>query len=828
MNLAKLALRMLWRDGRSGELTILALALLIAVTSSTSITLFASRLQATMTDQAAEFLAADLVITSHADLPEAWLKKSAEFQLNQAQTAEFTSVLMEHDEILLAGIKAVSSAYPLRGHLKTSTTDYLSEHIEAHGPPAGEAWVEKRVLSTLKLKLGESLTVGEKALTVSKIITYEPDKRGDLYSLAPRVMINNQDLAATNVLQPGSHVHYAHQFSGDPTKISQFKQWVKPQLNLAQRIMDVHEDRPELGSALERAERYLGLSSIVVIIISGVAIAMATRRYTERHLDSTAIMRCLGCRHNTVLYLFLGQFIILGLLVSSLGCSFGWLLQEFLFTMLKNLLPHTLGQPSLLALFMGLLTGITVLLGFALPPLLQLRQVTPVRVLRHDLVPLAASGWLVYGIATALIVTLIWRYTNDLKMTVTLFSVGLAVLLGLGLLTRGGLLLARGLLPRMSLNWRFGLQSLLRNNQATTSQILAFTITLVAMALTFVVRNDLLDTWQKQLPDQAPNHFALNLFSDQLPALQSQMQAQGIKSNAFFPVVRGRLIEINNTPVQQLVSKDTQGESATHRELSLTSTTELPEENTVIKGSWWSAQPQPNQVSVEQKLAESLKIGLGDQLLFIIGGQKLSATVSSIRALRWDTMKPNFYMIFSPNTLAAYPTTYITSFYLPASQKNYLNQLVKSFPAVTILEVDQILQQFKTLLKQLTAAINYVLYFALMAGFTVLFSAIYATLDNRIYESALLRTFGAGRGLLRLTHLIEFGLIGLFSGLLAIIVTESMLYALYSRVLHITYHPAWQLWLTLPLLSMLAVSLVGSWAVRKVVSVPPIRVLRDS
>jgi putative ABC transport system permease protein len=828
MNPAKLALRMLWRDGRSGELTILALALLIAVTSSTSITLFASRLQATMTDQAAEFLAADLVITSHADLPEAWLKKSAEFQLNQAQTAEFTSVLMEHDEILLAGIKSVSQAYPLRGHLKSSTTDYLSEHIEAHGPSAGEAWVEKRVLSALKLKLGEPLTVGEKALTVSKIITYEPDKRGDLYSLAPRVMINNQDLAATNVLQPGSHVHYAHQFSGDPTKINQFKQWVKPQLNLAQRIMDVHEDRPELGSALERAERYLGLSSIVVIIISGVAIAMATRRYTERHLDSTAIMRCLGCRQNTVLYLFLGQFIILGLLVSSLGCGFGWLLQEFLFTMLKNLLPQTLGQPSVLALFMGLLTGITVLLGFALPPLLQLRQVTPVRVLRRDLAPLAASGWLVYGIATGLIVTLIWRYTNDLKMTATLFSVGLAVLLGLGLLTRGSLLLARGLLPHMNLNWRFGLQSLLRNNQATTSQILAFTITLVAMALTFVVRNDLLDTWQKQLPDQAPNHFALNLFSDQLPTLQSQMQAQGIKSNAFFPVVRGRLIEINNTPVQQLVSKDTQGESATHRELSLTSTTELPEENTVIKGSWWSEQPQPNQVSVEQKLAESLKIGLGDQLLFVIGGQKLSATVSSIRALRWDTMKPNFYLIFSPNTLAAYPTTYITSFYLPASKKNYLNQLVKSFPAVTILEVDQILQQFKTLLKQLTAAINYVLYFALMAGFTVLFSAIYATLDNRIYESALLRTFGAGRGLLRLTHLIEFGLIGLFSGLLAIIVTEIMLYALYSRVLHITYQPVWQLWVTLPLLSMLAVSLVGSWAVRKVVSVPPIQVLRDS
>ncbi len=828
MNLFKLALRMLWRDSRAGELTILCLALLIAVTGSTSISLFANRLQRTMTDQAAEFLAADLVITSHADLPEAWLEKAGQYQLNQAQTAEFSSVIMEHDELLLAGVKAVSNTYPLRGNLKTSTTDYLSEQVEKHGPDKGQAWVEKRILSALKLKLGDTLTVGEKALTVVKVITYEPDKRGDLYSLAPRVIINLQDLVATNVIQPGSHVHYAFQFSGDLAKIAEFKRWVKPQLDLAQRIMDVHEDRPELGSALDRAERYLGLSSIVVIIISGVAIAMATRRYTERHLDTTAIMRCLGCKQNTILYLFLSQFILLGLFVSSLGCAFGWLLQQSLFAMLKNLLPQTLAQPSLLAVFIGLLTGITVLLGFALPPLLRLKKVTPVRVLRRDLEPLSPSGWLVYGVAASLIVGLIWQYANDLKMTATIFSIGLVLLVVLGFLIRGSLMLTKRFLPLMSLNWRFGLQGLVRNKQATTSQILAFTITLVAMALTFVVRNDLLDMWQKQLPDQAPNHFALNIFADQLPDLKTQMKAQGINSSQFFPIVRGRLIEINNTPVQKIVSKDTQGENATHRELSLTSAMDLPEENTIIKGNWWPAKPQANQVSVEEKLAESLKIGVGDKLLFIIGGQKLTASVASIRALQWDTMKPNFYMIFSPGTITAFPTTYITSFYLPESQKNYLNKLVNSFPSVTILEVDQILQQFKTLLKQLTAAINYVLYFALMAGFTVLFSAIYSTLDNRIYESALLRTFGANRKLLRITHLIEFGLIGLFSGVLAIIVTEALLYALYSSVLHIPYQPAFQVWLTLPALSVLAVSAVGCWAVRKVVNVPPLRVLRDS
>lgn len=828
MRLLTLALRMLRRDARAGELTILCLALFIAVTSSTAITLFADRLQRTMTDQAAEFLAADLVITSHAELADDLLSQASQLQLKQSRTAEFSSVIMENDELLLTGVKAVSDAYPLRGYLKTGGIDYSNEIIETQGPLPGQVWLEKRVLSALKVKLGDKITVGEKRLTIGKIITYEPDKRGDLYSLAPRVMMNFADLAATNVIQPGSHVHYAFQFSGDPAGIAEFKRWVKPKLNLAQRIMDVHEDRPELGSALDRAERYLGLTSVVVIIIAGVAIAMATRRYSERHLDSTAILRCLGCKQNEVLGLFIAQFALLGLLTCVFGCLAGWMMQEVLFKLLKNLLPPTVSQPGWLAAAMGLLTGMTVLLGFALPPLLRLKKVSPARVLRRDLTPLPPSAWLVYGLAGMIIAVLIWRYTGDLKMTFTLFSAGLGLLLLLTLLVRLMLILARRALPWLNLSWRFGLQGLVRHTQSSTSQILAFNITLVAMALTFVVRNDLLDIWQKQLPAEAPNHFMLNVFAGQVPDIQAGFQAENIQGSRFYPVVRGRLTEINQIPVQKVVSKDSQGESATHRELSLTWSADLPAENTVVEGQWWTANPAPNQVSVEQKLAESLKVNKGDQLLFIIGGQKLTATVASIRALQWDTMKPNFYMIFSPGTLDAYPTTYISSFYLPGTKKTYLNQLVKKFPAVTILEVDLILQQFKTVLKQLTAAINYLLYFALAAGLTVLFSAIYSTLDNRIFESALLRTFGADRKLLRSTHFIEFGLLGLASGLLAVLITETLLYVLYSKVLHITYHPAWYLWFSLPALGFIFVSVAGSWAVRRVINTPPLKVLRET
>ncbi|WP_027158697.1 ABC transporter permease [Methylobacter luteus] len=821
-----LALRLLWRDSRSGELTILVLALIIAVTSSTAISLFADRLQRTMTTQAAEFLAADLVISSTAPIPELWLAKASQLKLDQAQTVEFSSVLMEKDELLLAGIKSVSALYPLRGYLKTTTSDYSAETSVDKGPEPGTAWVDKRILSALKLNLGDALTVGEKKLTVSRIITYEPDKRGDFYSFSPRVMINQQDLEATGVIQPGSHVHYFFQFSGDSKSLSAFNRWVKPQLNPSQRLMDIHEDRPELGSALSRAERYLGLSSIVVILIAGVAIAMATRRYTERHFNTTAILRCLGCKQREILWLYSCQFVVLGLLASAAGCLLGWFAQEALFHLLRNLLPAQVANPGLLAIFFGFITGMVILLGFALPPILRLKQVSALRVLRRDLEPLPSSAWLIYGLAIGLVSVLIWRYTDDIKMTATIIGVGLLALLLLGLMVYGVLTVSRRLLPHMSLIWRFGLQGLFRNSRASVSQILAFSMTLVAMVLSFTVRTDLLDNWHKQLPEHAPNHFALNIFPDQQQAFQQELDQWQVTGSRFYPVVRGRLVEINHTPVQQVVSKDTQGENATHRELSLTWSKELPEDNKITAGRWWQSD-KTGLVSVEQKLAKSLKIKLGDQLTFTVGSEQFEATVSSLRDLQWDTMKPNFYMIFSPGTLESYPSTFITSFYLPEAQKNFLNDLVKKFPSTTLLEVDLILQQFKTILTQLTAAINYLLYFALLAGFTVLFAAVYTTLDDRVYDGALMRTLGANRAFLRKTHLIEFTLLGLISGLLAVLISEIILYTLYTQVMHMEYVPNIYLWVIMPLIGALFVGLAGYWGVRDVVNKSPLLVLRE-
>ena len=825
MNRFILAMRLLKRDARSGELTLLALALLIAVASSTTISLFVDRLQRTLALQAAEFLAGDLVVTSPAPIPDSWLEQAKSMDLRLSQTTEFSSVLLENQQMLLASIKAVSQSYPLRGFLKTRSQLGNEENTQFQGPAAGTAWVEQRVLSALNLNPGDSLTIGEKPLRIAQILTYEPDKRGDFYSFSPRVMINQADLQATGVIQPGSRVHYFFQFSGQDQSLNQLKQTLKPQLNPSQRILDIHEDRPELGSALQRAERYLGLCSVVVTLIAGVAIAMAAGRYSERHFNTSALLRCLGCRQSEILQLFALQFLVLGTLASATGCALGWLGQTGLFYLLKSLLPEQLANPGLLALGMGFITGMVILLGFTLPPLLRLQQVSPLRVLRRELEPLPSKAWLIYLLAISLLSAMIWQYSNDWRITANIMGVGMLALLTMGVLVNGLLHLARRILPRLPLTLRFGLQGILRNRQTSISQILAFSITLAAMNLSFVVRNDLIEQWQQQLPDKAPNHFALNILPEQRQAFQNHLNQARIETNDLYPVIRGRLVAVNHEPVQKRVSKDTQGEAATQRELSLTWAQRIPADNQITTGSAWSVD-QTGLVSVEQKLADNLAIQVGDELQFTIGSAQVSAKVANIRSLQWDTMKPNFYMIFSPGTLDAFPTTYLTSFFLPDSQKDFLNQLIKSYPATTILEVAQILKQFKTILTQLTQAIDLLLYLALLAGILVLLTAVYATLDKRIHEGALLRTLGAKGYWLRKTHILEFGLLGSLAGALGAIITQAILYVLYSRILNMPYQTSLISWLLIPVMGCLSVCVAGFWGVREVVNHSPMRVLR--
>ncbi|KJV07209.1 ABC transporter permease [Methylocucumis oryzae] len=821
-----LSLRLLWRDTRSGELSLLLIALILAVACTSAITLFSERLERSMQKQTAEFIAADLAIASPDEIPDAWQAKAEQLGLQLAHTLDFTSVIVHNDDMLLASVKAVTEKYPLRGALKTIITDYHAEQIENHGPAPGKAWVDERVLSALHIKLSDNITVGELALSVEKIITYEPDRQVGFFSMSPRVLINNSDLPATHILQPGSHVHYFFQFSGSESALNSFKTWLKPQLTPSQRLLDIEQDRPEVGSALSRAERYVSLAGLLVIIIAGVAIAMSASRYAERHFDNVALLRCFGCSQNAILGLFISQLISLGLIACSLGIGLGWLTQHVLFLLLQDILPKPLADTDLTVASYGFVIGFLLLIGFGVAPLTRLRHVSPLRVLRRDLAPMPTNTWISIGLSLIIISLLLWHYTQDLRMTAIILGVGSVSVSLLSALIFLILRATQQVSAHTPLIWRLTLRSLLQQPTATLSQIMAFAISLSAMSLCYSIGNDLLKNWQQQLPTQAPNHFALNIFPEQLSTFQQLLNQQQLTSSRFYPVVRGRIISINEQPVQRFVRKDSAGENATHRELNLTWSNELPEDNQINQGQWWSS-VKPGLVSVEQKLADSLSITLGDQLEFTIGSEHIKAEVASIRSLRWDSMKPNFLMIFSPGTLNEQPHTFITSFYLPDDQKNVLNQIMQSFPNATLLDVAPLLTQFKTIVLQLSQALNFILYFALAAGFTVMFAALQTSLDARKQTGAIMRTFGASRKLLVTSQRLEFALLGAIAGLIAVTLSEILLYALYTQLLDLSYHINLVLALSVPTLASVLLSFTGSWSLRRVVNQAPLKVLRE-
>ncbi|WP_045226537.1 ABC transporter permease [Methyloterricola oryzae] len=824
-----LALRLVRRDWHSGELLVLMLALLIAVASATAVSLLGHRLTRTMTLQAAEFLAADLSVRDHDPLPADWDEEARTLGLRHARTVEFSSVLVENEDMLLCGIKAVSPGYPLRGALRSTLTDMTAETATQEVPEPGTAWVEQRVLTSLNLAVGQTIHVGDQPLTVTRILTHEPDRRGELWSLSPRVLMNLADLEATHVLQPGSHAHFYAMYAGDEPAVRALKARLKPRLAATQQLVDVHEDRPEVGNAINRAERYLGLSSIVIVLIAGVAVAMSARRYSERHFDMTAMLKCLGASKAEVLRLYLFQFLAIGLAGSLAGCALGFVAQEGVLYFLARMLPHSLASPAWYAPLFGAAVGLLILLGFALPPVLQLRGLSPLRVLRRDLAPLPPSGWLVYGLAAAALAVLIWRYTEDGRMTAMVLGIGFAALAGTGLVALGLLRGSRLLLPRLGLSWRFGLQNLTRQPRLAVTQILAFSLTLVAMQISVLVRTELIQEWRQQLPEQAPNQFALNLFETDLAHFQALSEREGFKTSAYYPVIRGRLTAVNGEDVHRIATKESQGEAAINRDLSLTYSGELPPDNRILQGRWWNDWTPGNEpgVSVEAKLAESLGIRLGDRLSFTLGDRSLVARVASLRSVRWDAMTPNFYMIFEPGALKDHARTYITSFYVPPEQKSALSRLAKAFPAVTLLDVEALLKQFQTILREVTLAIEFVLAFALAAGITVLFAAVRATLDSRLREDALLRAMGASRKLLRRSQWLEFCALGFLSGVLSTAIAELIAWSLFVRVFDLEPHVHWEMWLSVPLLGAASVGVAGYLNTRVVVREAPWKALRD-
>ncbi|MEB3902099.1 ABC transporter permease [Pseudomonas putida] len=826
--LVGLALRQLLRDARSNEVRVLFFALLVAVAASTAIGYFGARLNGAMQLRASEFLGADLVVQGSSPAREDQIAAGKAAGLQHAQVVEFTSVVGADAGIELSSVKAADAAYPLRGQLRSAATPYGAQ-TPGGGPAPGEAWVEARLLVALGLSIGDIIDVGSKTLRMTRVLTYEPDRAGNFYSLTPRVLMNIADLEATGVIQPGSRVSYRELWRGTPQALMQYRQGLEKGLAANQRLLDTRDGNRQIGGALGKAERYLNMASLVAVLLAGVAVALSASRYAARRLDASALLRCLGLSRHQALGLYCLQLAMLGLVAALVGALLGWLAQLGLFALLHGLVPGDVPPGGVAPALAGVGTGLVALAGFALPPLAALGRVPPLRVLRRDLLPMPPSSWLVYGAALLALGLIMWRLSLDLLLTFALLGGGLLAALLLGGLLLLGLRSLRRLLAGAPLPWRLGLGQLLRHPLAAAGQALAFGLILLAMAVVALLRGELLDTWQAQLPKDAPNHFALNILPGEREPFAQRLQAINASSAPLYPVIPGRLTQINGQPVRQLVSKESAGERAVQRDLSLTWAAELPQGNALSAGAWWNAPPDNDGlpgVSVEAQLAESLKLKLGDVLDFDIGGQQRQARVSSLRTVHWDSFQPNFYMIFQPGTLQGLPTTYLTSFYLAPGHDAEVVALSRAFPAVTILQVDALLAQLRSILAQVTLAVEYVLLFVLAAGLAVLFAGLQATLDERIRQGALLRALGAARPLLVKARRIEFGLLGAVSGLLAALGCEVITGVLYRYAFDLAWTPhPWLL--LLPLAGALLVGGAGVVGTRRALNASPLTVLRE-
>lgn len=831
-----LALRMLRRDWRSGELAVLVVAIVVAVTCFTAVAFFTDRIGQALRFQASELIGADLRVASDHPLRDELIQQAKQSGLSTAETQQFRSMVITGDASMLAEIKAVSATYPLRGQLRISDRAFAADYIVNHVPHVGEVWVEMRLLNNLGLAIGDSIHVGANQLRISAVLNYEPDRSGEMFSIAPRLMMNLQDLPATQLIQEGSRIRYNLLVAGDTKSVNQYRNTIKRDLPRGETVEGVQDARQEVRIALERAQQFLGLAAIVSLILSCVAIAMSARRYAERHLGTCALMRCIGAQQQQISLIFFLQMLVLGLTASIVGCGLGYLAESALVEIMKGLLVVDLPAASMLPVVSGLVIGIISLLGFAIPSVIRLRDVPPLRVLRKDLgglPPFAVSSYAL-GIL-ALTGVLLWQ-AGDIKLGLIIIAGIVGTVLLLVLISLLMLQLLQSMPTHKGVAWRFGINNILRRKRSSVIQIIAFGIGIMVLLLLTLVRSDLLAMWRDSLPADASNRFVINIQPDQIQAVQTFFQQQQMDSAVLFPMIRGRLLSINGTEIVADEQEDGRAQRLAAREFNLSWARDLQADNNIIAGQWWTNQAVNSdskpafepQYSVEQGLANTLGISLGDTLTFVIAGQPITAHVTSLRTVQWDTFKPNFFVVTPPGVLDKYPASYITSFYLAPEKAAVLNDLVKTFPNLTVIDISAIMQHVRLIIERVSLAVEYVFLFTLLAGLMVLYAAIQATQSERMKENAILRSLGASRKRLLLSMLTEFSLLGAMAGLLAAFVAIVNAYVVAVHVMDLQYvFNGWILLVGL-LGGGLGIGLAGTLGTRKVLIKPPLQTLRYS
>jgi putative ABC transport system permease protein len=834
------SLRMLRRDWRSGELRLLALALVIAVAAITSVGFFVDRLRLGLQRDAAQYMGGDAVLDSDHPIAPHWDDDARAHGLRSARSLSFPSMAMadaagasaDHgpgsDASVLVAVKAVTPEYPLRGSLQVQ--DGALPRAVSGGPAAGTAWVDAPLLGVLGLAVGDTLRLGNARLRIAAVLAGEPDRSTQVMGFAPRLLISVADLDATGLVQPASRVAYRWMVAGEPAPLRALVAGIKARLERGQHLETLDDGRPEMQRTLTRADRFLGLVALLTTLIAAVAVNSASRRFVARRLDSCALMRCLGLTQAQIARLFAGEYLAVGLAASLAGVLGGLGLHLVLLRMLAALLPDSIPAPSAMPALQGLLCGLVLLLGFGMPPLEQLRRVSPVRVLRRDVGDPSVRMILAYGAGAAGFAVLLMWAAGDARLGAIVGAGFLGCIAVFAAAARGLLQmlqrLRRGSAPVVGVAWRFALAAMQRRPGATVAQLVALSVGLMALLLLALVRTDLVDQWRGQAPANAPNRFIINIQPDQAAAVLERLQAAHVGGAALEPMIRGRLVEIDGRKIGPETFDDERARALIDREFNLSYRPDAPANNAIVQGHWYAAGAP--ELSIEEGIAQRLHIGLGQRLRFDVAGQPVEATVTSIRKVNWDSMRVNFFVIMEPALLRDAPQSLITAFYLPPGDAALSGELVRAFPNLTVINTDQVLGQIRSMLDQVIAAAQFLFAFALAAGVLVLYTALAASQDERVREAALLRALGASRRQLSRAQAAEMLLVGALAGALAAAGAAAVAWALAHFVFEFSFVP--RPWIAMTgILGGIAASWLGGWpGMRRILATPPMASLREA
>ena len=840
----RLSLKMTGRDWRAGQLRFLLVALIVAVAALSAVGFFVDRLRAGLNRDAHQLLGADLVISADQPVNAAWRAEAQKRGFILADTVTFPSMAQagEGEQSLsqLASIKAVSPGYPQRGKLKITTQ--LSEAQDAVGRPTdqvpapGTLWVDAAILSSLNAKLGDTLTLGDKAFTVTQLIASEPDRGASFLNFAPRVMLPLSDLAATALVQNGSRVSYRLLLSAPPAKaaeLAQYQAWLESQIKTQAikgvRIESLESGSPQMQSTLDRADRFLSLVGLLSAMLAAVAVAMAARRFMLRHLDACAMLRCLGLTQNQVTAMYVIEFLIVGLVGSVIGVAVGFGGHLVLLELLGKLVQGDLPPVSILPALQGVATGMLLLLGFALPPILQLRNVPHNRVIRREQAPPQPLALATYGMGVGVFVLLLLWQAGDIKLallTAAGFLGGFAVFGLAGWLGIRSLRSLRGLVNHQG--WRFAVTSLQRRPGATVIQVVSLALGLMALLLLTVVRGDLMHAWRDATPPDAPNRFIINILPEQKEPLAARLAKAGVAEAPLYPMIRGRLVAVNDQTITEDTYQDDRAKRLADREFNLSTMARMQQENQLVAGQWFGNLPgAPAEASVEEGIAKTLGLKLGDSLRFDIAGETVEARVTSLRKLEWGSMRVNFFVIINPEAMKDTPQTWITAFHLPAAHADLGNALLRDYPNLTVVDVGGVLKQIQAVLDQVVTAVEFLFAFTLASGLLVLYAALMGSQDERTREAGLLRALGATRRQLAQAQLIEFSLVGALAGLLAATGAAAMGWALATYQFKFAWSFAPGVW-AFGLLAGALCAIAGGWlGLRNVLKHPPLQTLRE-